>query len=497
MKVWVHFLDNQRYWIKPSSGSKIGLDDVVQIEIYCHQRFLYSEIEDDFYGGCEYDSRNFVKLLKEFARKMEKITLNLSRAAECPESLELLISTFNQVDSLKIVDLAGDAGYSCLKSCLLQHDGPRELLLDIVRAVTANQATLLFEGLASSSILESFALFSSGGFMVFLDVEEASRSFVDALRRNQSLTCLQFESSQFYPDHYNMANIDPANRILPNICQAAILDTKVRCLNIRQPAHSDREELCFDFLVETLCQKDCVLRALHLETISFQPKCNSSFANVALEDILPNSSVTEFSICKSFLDSSRIMETVSLLKSLVSLNLQGNRFSTLSHLDPLLFGKNLTLQNLVLTDNQIEEEEAVNFFRKLPQMTCLRHLSISTNPFCWTNSYLDVLGDVVWRNKSLEGLCFETDDACPHLTALYTHISIPLSLNRAGRRALELELPLQKAIAPNLLPLILERATKLFYYNYDDGWHYPTSKTARADAIFWLLQKEVFGKCLA
>ena len=199
------------------------------------------------------------------------------------------------------------------------------------------------------------------------------------------------------------------------------------------------------------------------------------------------------------LDSPRIMETVTLLHSLVSLDLRGNSIATLSPLEPLLIGKKLTLQGLNLDENRIEEEEAVAFLRKLPQMTCLRHISMSSNPFCWTRSYMEVLADVVWRNKSLEDIRFEVNDLCPELAAMYSQISVPLSLNRGGRRSLmEVESSSTTGALPaNLWPLVLQRANRISYYHYGDEWQKPSWESTQPDVVYWLVQKKILGEWLS
>jgi len=109
-------------------------------------------------------------------------------------------------------------------------------------------------------------------------------------------------------------------------------------------------------------------------------------------------------------------------------------------LDPLLVGDILTLENLDLMGNQLQEKDAIQFFRKMPKMTCLKHVSLLFNPFFYSSkSWKDVLAEIAWQYRSLECVMFVYDDCDEE----YTHepsdipeLNLPLSLNRGGRREL-------------------------------------------------------------
>ena len=110
---------------------------------------------------------------------------------------------------------------------------------------------------------------------------------------------------------------------------------------------------------------------------------------------------------------------------------------------------------------------------------------------------MDVLADVVWQSKSLEGIRFEANDVCPQLAALYSQISVPLSWNRAGRGALEVGQQSDKMLPANLWPNVLQRAANISYYNHGDDWKSPSMKSAQAEVVYWLLKKKLLGEWIS
>lgn len=483
MIIFVLFSDNKVGLAEPICGRTDIPEDVATMEIIC--RRVFDRNDYGYKSGCSYDCDVFLEMLKRYPKRMRQITVDFIEAPMGPEYLALLIASFNKTDSLTLIDLMGDAGYTCLKSCFLQQYGPREIQFYPVKRVSIYHARLLFEGLASSSTIESFALSPSGN-VIFVDAEEAGHSFVTALQQNRSLKHIQFHS-----DHFQA---ELRWQTFPEIFKTAILDTKVQSIDVHQASLIGQTRISFESFVETLCRRDCSLKKLRMTAVAFWPPDDDSMdVDAVSESIVPNTSLKELSLNENGLDSPRIMETVGLLHSLVSLDLSGNSITTLSPLEPLLIGENLTLQSLILDENRIEEEEAIAFLGKLPLMTCLGHLSMSSNPFCWTRSYMDILADVVWRNKSLENIRFEVNDMCPQLAVLYSQISVPLSWNRGGRRGLEVE---SKGTLPaNLWPSVLERATRISYYYHDSEWHKPSSEHLQPEVVYWLLQKHLLGEC--
>ncbi|CAJ1945262.1 unnamed protein product [Cylindrotheca closterium] len=493
MRVFILYSDSQGKLVEPICGSSGIPENAVTMEILC--RRFFDRNENYYINGFSYDCQVFLNILKDHTKRMQNITLDLIEATMGPEYLALLIATFNKTNSLTLVDLMGDAGYTCLKSCFLQQDGPREIQFYPVKRISIDHARLLFEGLALSSTIESFVLSPPSGNLIFVDPDDAGHAFVAALGQNRSLKHIQLHS-----DHFQAVL---RWQTFPEIFKTAILDTKVQSMDVRQASLVGQARISFETFQETLCQRDCSLEKLRMTAVAFWPPDDDVLMDdnddAASEDsIIPNTSIKEFSLNEIGLDSPRIMETVSLLHSLVSLDLRGNSISTLSPLDPLLIGEYLTLQCLNLDENWIGEAEAVGFLRKLPQMTCLRHLSMSSNPFCWTRSYMEVLADVVWRNKSLEDIRFEVNDLCPELAAMYSQISVPLSWNRGGRRALmQVESSSTGTLPPNLWPMVLERATRICYYEYGDEWHKPSWESTQPDVVYWLLQKKILGEWLS
>lgn len=492
MIIYVHFLDAAGEFLEPNDTDSGIPEGVVSLEIL--GRRLFDNDDENVCNGYSYDSKIFLEMLKKTPSKMKKITLDFIEANMDPEYLELLVSTFNKADSLTLVDLVGSAGYSCLKSCFLQRNGPRELQFDPIKRVSTSHARLLFEGLASSSTIESFVLSPSGN-LVFVDAEEAGRAFVSALQQNRSLKHIQF-----HYDHFQTVLQWPRSQTFPEIFKAAVLDTKVRSLDIRQATQFGQARLDFEIFLETLCRSDCSLEELRMSAVAFWPPEDDApmhdSSSLPQEISTPNTSLRIVCMNETGLDSPRIMETVGLMKSIVSLDLRGNSISTLDPLESLLIGDNLTLQCLKLDENRIEEAEAVAFLRKLPQMTCLKHMSMSSNPFFWSRSYMDILAIVVWQNKSLEGIRFEANDVCPQLEALYSQISVPLSWNRGGRRTLDSS-PSDESLPANLWPKVLQRATRISYYNYDDEWQSPSSENTKVDVVYWFLKKKLLGEWIS
>lgn len=391
-----------------------------------------------------------------------------------PEYMALLVSLFKKVDVLEILQFAGDAAYACLMSSLFHTDGPRELKSLRLLDASLYQANLLFEGIAHSKCLETLELDGT-----FEQPEEASRALIESLRRNRSLKRLQL-----------CVSMDVMNEELHEILSTVILETKVEELNLWHD-----EFLEVTGLTDALCNEDCRLKTLHLHDVFLSRRSVDELGTVT------NSSVTEYYVKESQVDCSQIMETAGLFRSIQILKLYANGISDLSPLDPLLLGDNVTLKSLWLPWNDVQEEDAMEFFGKLPDFKCLRHLDLSENPFIQSgNSWKAVAIDAIGRNKSLEyvnlGVHCVDDFA--------SRTCVPLSLNRGGRRALEVE---SSSVLPaNLWPSILERASKLIYCGKPSAFDHvdpededltfePTKKT-RADVVFWILKEKLLGHCL-
>jgi len=130
-------------------------------------------------------------------------------------------------------------------------------------------------------------------------------------------------------------------------------------------------------------------------------------------------------------------------------------------------------------------------------MKHLRHMTLAGNPFVEeSESWMDVFSDAVWKNKSLEctSWCHVRQER-QGVSAIAAIANVPLSLNRGGRRALDLES--SKPLPNGLWSHVLGRATRLSYYDADDPWRRgPSLHSTRADVVFWLLKEKMAGNGL-
>mmetsp|Transcript_42249 Transcript_42249/g.102099 ORF Transcript_42249/g.102099 Transcript_42249/m.102099 type:complete len:492 (+) Transcript_42249:42-1517(+) len=472
--------------IAPTDGNSIP-DGVTFVTIQSQR--------NDTYGFLEYDCSTFVDILKKHSMKIPIIYLKEFDEL-CPEYLALLVTCFGKAEEcLCLTDgLVGDAGYSCLMSCFLQQDGPTELEFHARNNdFSTSQAQLFFGGIGYSSTLKKLTLITEEeGGGPFAD-EEVGRALVDALRRNRSLELLLIGDYMFHEN--------TSNEIMPRVFEVAIMETQVRDLDIEQCS------IPYDTMVEVLCREDCSLEKLSTSSVEYLPQSASQFANTDGENMPKNSSVKKCAMQYAGLESPRVMDAVSLFTSLVDLDLSYNQIKDLSPFDPLLLGDNLTLRRLVLSANRIGDNEAVVFFRKIPDMKYLRVLEMDDNPFIKRfcdrrglrgeedNSeplWLNVLADISWRNKSLDEIKLRS----PHWyydPDIWSKVCFPLWLNRGGRRDLEPKDPSSNTpIGENLWPLVLQRAGKISYYNPGSHWK-PEFDMGKPElnVVYWLLREKV------
>jgi len=430
------------------------------------------------------DCDTLTLMLKQFPNKLERVFFN-HRENMSPEYLALLISAFNKADILELLSFGGDAAYSCLLACLLQSDGPRELEFRCRDAISLYQANLLFKGIALSTSVETLKLYGD-----FDEPENLGKALADSmLGENRSLKRLEL-------------SMDVLETNVQGILRNVILETQVQSLTIIEEDDFDCDDFPFNILRDILGSEDCSLGHLHLLRVapSSRPvEMNDDDLNTTLM----NSSVKGCSVdLRDELDCSRIMETIGLFQSIETLCLKSNGITDLSHLDPLLMGDNATLKSLVLSADDFEETDVIDFFRKLPEMKCLRHVFFLENPFIDdSHSWKDVAVDAIRRNKSLE--CFEGGHFVDE--NFIDETKVALSLNRGGRRALEVE---SSSVLPaNLWPRVLERAANIVYCDYStiyeeeeelccEGLKSLPVESTRVDVVFWLLREKMVGQCL-
>lgn len=410
-----------------------------------------------------------------------------------PEYLSLLTSILSNSHKVIIQDFAAeDVTFGCLFSGLLQRDGPKELWFSSADRLSTHQANLLLEGISISPCLEHFSQLR----LHFEDQNRADQALLGALRQNHNLKNLLV--------HFNSIAADST---IHEIFQTAVVTTKVQCLTIHAPQNDIMETdssriLPWSTVTDILGREHCTLETLQLKGIDIQAPVDSGSPPKSNQiDIRRNVCIKHLSLEYMNLDSICISQTIAPFQSLVSLKLKGNKFSDLSPLDPLVLGSDgLTLKEIDLGSNLLSEGNAINFFRKLPQVKHLRRLILVNNPFLDGDAWIDVLKDVMWQNTSLEQLVLCTDrkdkrsKRSKRMTNAISEIQVPLSLNRGWRQAMDYSTaPHPKILPPNLWPLVLQRATRIGYYenDFEGDWIRPDCKTWGNDVQFWFLRKVV------
>mmetsp|Transcript_24348 Transcript_24348/g.59608 ORF Transcript_24348/g.59608 Transcript_24348/m.59608 type:complete len:471 (-) Transcript_24348:394-1806(-) len=418
-----------------------------------------------------YDYETILELIEQSPNKSEICVNGIGEWS--PEYLALLAQIMKHCDKLYVSGLSGDLAYGCFAGALIHHDGLRELTIDFCAGtppMSSNQAKLVFAGVASSSSLEKLELLGR-----FADNEAASRSLIEAIQKNSSL-----KSLDLFVTSNNHAGF----------VKTALLETRIQHLRVGDFAEMPWE-IPLDELAELLCREDCVLESLSLGGQEPIPPSGSLHGNGNEQlAIKQNTSVTSLTLdCTT---GARLGDTLGVFKSLVKLDLwyKTTSISGLDPLYPLLIGDNLTLESLILGGlSPAMAEHVAILFCKLPLMTCLRELDIYSTSFRFESSWwMTILGLTLWQNKSLECFYFENIKELE----FDSRLRVPLSLNRGGRRAMEVGSP--KELPENLWPLILERASQIHYYDFGGTLGEPKLESTRVDVVYWLLKEKVLGR---
>lgn len=422
----------------------------------------------------EYSYKKILALIKDSSEGTE---INIRGVGEwSPEYLTLLVQITKNCNRLQTCDLVGDLAFGCLAGALIQQDNLRELNVEShsnALPMSSSQAKLLFAGVASSPSLEKFQLCSS-----FADNEVAGHYLIEAIQQNLHLRSLDL-------------SVTSANHTgFLNFFQTAVLQTRVRHLRVR-----DNEDMpwtvTFQRLAKLLCHEDCALESLDLGLIHVD---QTQFSDLSQRNeqqaIVPNMSVNSLILEPTTLSGSRLGDTLRLFGSLVKLSLWNRRITCLDPLYPLLIGDSLTLQSMILGGlGRGMAEHVALLFCKLPLMTCLRELDISCTSFCFESSWwMTILELTLWQNKSLE--CFYFEDI--QESEFDSKLSVPLSLNRGGRRAMEIGS--REELPENLWPLILERASRIHYYDFCSTMEEADLESTRVDVVYWLLKEQMLGR---
>mmetsp|Transcript_30079 Transcript_30079/g.72196 ORF Transcript_30079/g.72196 Transcript_30079/m.72196 type:complete len:465 (-) Transcript_30079:288-1682(-) len=459
----IKYKDNKgRYLENPSSNAACLPEEVAHIEI--------DDSDDD---ATPSDFKRLSNMLKQTSRKLESITLTETYRSS-PEFLALLISVSNTTEKLLQKDCQiGEASCTVLMASLMNPDGIADLEIEnsyVADDISARHAQLLFEGVASSVSLKRLTLHLS-----FEESEQAGNLLVRALQQNQSLKSLYIKTTTFGDDG-----------VLRNVIRAASSEKRLEDLTIWFTA-SEKHHLPVSSLKECLCRDDCNLEILALDHVSIE---------VDVADFSQdNSSLTRLDLVDADLTCSQVVDICQLFKSLKSLDISYNPISDLTPLDTLLFREGYELESLELIIEGISEPTWIEFFQKLPRIKSLRNLGITFCPFDnHSEAFRACFLDALW-NSNLESVCFMDDDedneeVSQGFEEFRCQVSVPLGLNRGGRRALQNQCP-DHPMYPNLWPLVLERAMKIDYYSVLDRWQSPTLETRRCDVVYWLLREKV------
>lgn len=443
------------------------------------------EIRDDtwvYEDNMALSCLTLARILERTQNKIYHIDISFVQSMS-PEFLALLVAIFNKADNLTLVALEGDAAHACLMASLLKTDGPRGLRYDGY-SPSLYQVDLLCLGIARSTCLEYLAVEELAGEENDDETEEAGLALADALSSNRSLKRLNLDMQ-----------IGLFLSEIEEIMSAAILETKIEELeltNICEPVEVTG-------LQDILCSEGCSLKSLYLSKVL--PSSSPVARGVRRNELATatNSSVRKYTVKYTRSD---VLETVGLFRSIEQLTLIQNGISDLSLLDPLLLGDSATLKILKLIRENVQEEDAIEFFRKLPNFKSLQYLDLYGNRFIVNgNSWKAIAIDAIRRSKILECIDLGRFDGSDDFVA---KTCVPLSLNRGGRRALEVES--SSVLPPSLWSRVLERASKFTYcqipHEFDDAEDYKCHKTfepntaTRADVVYWLLREKMLGQCL-
>ncbi|KAL3945237.1 MAG: hypothetical protein SGBAC_000710 [Bacillariaceae sp.] len=463
----IEFCDEKDNSLTPLNDNTQLPDNVVRMTIWAS------------FGG-DYDCDDISTMLQNFPTKLQKVTI-YDIYIFPPDYVALFALILNKTERLELSDSLRRNVVVCQA---FQHHNIRELDLYQLLAISMDQARSIFEGIAYSTSLQKLHLGIS-----FQEHELAIPLLVEALQQNKSLKHLSL----------NLPTLQ-GHGFFSNVIRAAVIDMKqLKSLSIGDPRRIVQLPIGGD-LMDTLCRRpDCALEQLTMQGIEPLLVRESSISGGCdlRQQRTKNASVNELRMMGITLDCSRIMDTVgALFQSLVSLELVDTNISNLSPLTPLLIGdksnnnkNNLTLQRLSLSGgHQIANQDLLEFVAKLPNMTCLRHLTITMDTDSFDanknkdqqtdNAWQAALANSLWRNKSLEQvnvgnvLCSEYD--------------MPLHINRAWRKSNNSE---QQQLPTNLWPQVLQRAMRVLYYRGNDAWKKPTLESPRKDVTYWLLKE--------
>lgn len=459
-----------------------------------HEVIVSMEIENESAVVCcddikanSLDYSTLTRILRQTHTKLLEISIH-GPATISAEYLTFFVSTCQKTDCLRLQDALHDAvEFGCLVSGMTQPGGLRELKFSITapqQRDLKNHLLLLFRGIAFASSLERLH------FVFLYQLDGICPAFIDAIRKNKSLKSLCIDLNWYADDGF----------LLPHVFQTAIQSNQIRELtlrisNARQPIILQKE-----VWMPSLCQQGCTIRKLCLSGIRLEMDSKE------MSD--QNTSVEELVIRNADLSSSDARSILSRFKCLVAVDLAFNNLKCGSIFDDLLFGNTLMLQSLNLEYNYIQEGELEMLIQTLPVVKNIRNLQLNGNPFVQSRTCVKAFENAVLSNgASLENVqyfqrgCDEknnpkaptglgSDNTEDESYGDWQKIMVHLSLNRFGRQHLLGDT--SHLLPSNLWPQVLERASKLRFYDMGDEWKRPSLECTRADVMYWLLREKVF-----
>ncbi|CAJ1966502.1 unnamed protein product [Cylindrotheca closterium] len=417
------------------------------------------------------------RLLLSQPRKLDKITIR-ERAILPPANLVFLAATFNKTNCLMLQQcLCHPAEIGCLVAGLTQADGPRELHLNLLLDDIPNHLFLMvLQAISFSPSLEKLDLIANND----MTEDNLAAGLIGAITTNRSLNALILGLRWGHP----------SQQIMQHVFRAAARTGRVKNLSIWYASvFGPRQSLDHEAFMEALCHQECKIEMLRLMYIDLVREPNSLQMPHDSNATTNNTSLKDISIVSGRLDCSQASAIVRRFSSLRSVELRRNDLQTISMFNDLLVQNQL--QSLVLENSQVNEADVKSFLMKLPATRSLRNLHLLGNNFPTSKSCVELLENCITRNTSLERMTkCEVRDCDEDWKEYYKRsFSVPLSLNRAGRRHLQNDAGAE--LPANLWPLILQRAGKISYYGAFDQWQRPTMTSTRADAVYWLLTERI------
>ncbi|CAJ1932342.1 unnamed protein product [Cylindrotheca closterium] len=476
---WGTVQSQRQVWFRDCNGSDVADYELQNVDLSGGVLVLRKWTQNDF------NNANFLSLstlLSQSAAKLQTVKVE-GVSQSSPEYLAFLIAACTKAHEVQLKSCTlSDTVCTCLMSSMMNSYGIKELTISFrTRMASANQARLLFQGVALSTSIQKLDLFFD-----FEDMEDSGIALVQAFETNQSLTSFSLYSRSLNSDF-----------ILESIIRAAVNNVTLETLTINAP-HSIRHgtrRLSLSALHECLCRDDCSVQELTLESILLD-------GDMGDNSILQNSSLKAMKLRgRANVTCSQVVKFAKSFTCLENLDIDFEPYSDLTSLGELLLGEGSTLQSLKLfvQPKAGMDENWQEFFQKLPKMKSLRNLDLPRE-VVRSEACRSALLNAMWLNSSIEnmnllknlGRVSPWSDAEDETFAeFFCQISHLFSVNRGGRRYLQNK-PSEQPLPQNLWPLVLQRAMGIDYISDYHKSKYPKLQSLEFDAIYWLLREKLF-----